>query len=60
MPKKQEIPNIRGGYIKCSCPKTHSKYYCDSVYELINMIQNKKIIHYIFTDSNNKIISISR
>ncbi len=42
--KKQEIPNIRGGYIKCSCPKTHSKYYCDSVYELINMIQNNQDI----------------
>ena len=29
-----QTKNIRGGYIKCKCPKTHSKYYCDNIYEL--------------------------
>ena len=36
--------NIRGGYIKCSCPKNRSKYYCDNIYEILNMIKKNKDI----------------
>ena len=42
--KKIKIPNIRGGYIKCPCPKTHSKYYCDNIFEIMNMIKGSKNI----------------
>ena len=44
--KKPElkIPNIRGGYIKCNCKKTHSKYYCDSIYEILSMIKKSQDI----------------
>ena len=31
--------NIKGGYIKCPCPKTHSKYYCDNIYEIMGMLK---------------------
>ena len=43
--KKPEIKvaNIRGGYIKCNCTKSHSKYYCDSIYEILKMIKNQDI-----------------
>ena len=41
--KKSEISNVRGGYIKCNCLKTHSKYYCDSIYEILGYIKNKNI-----------------
>ena len=37
------LKNIRGGYIKCKCPKTHSKYYCDNIYELLCLIKNKNV-----------------
>ena len=38
--KKETInPNIRGGYIKCNCPKNHNKYYCDNIYEILNYIK---------------------
>ena len=33
--------NIKGGYIKCPCPKTHSKYYCDNIYEIAQYIPIK-------------------
>ena len=36
--------NIRGGYIKCSCSKSHSKYYCDNIYEILNMIKKNQDI----------------
>ena len=39
-----KIANVKGGYIKCNCPKNHSKYYCDSIYELLNMIHKNKDI----------------
>ena len=38
-----QTKNIRGGYIKCKCPKTHSKYYCDNIYELLCLIKNKNV-----------------
>ena len=38
-----QLANIRGGYIKCSCPKTHSKYYCDNIYEIMGMLKDKNI-----------------
>ena len=34
---------IRGNNIKCNCQKTHSKYYCDSIYEILELIENKNI-----------------
>ena len=43
--KKETInPNIRGGYIKCNCPKNHNKYYCDNIYEILNMIKKSEDI----------------
>ena len=39
-----KIANVKGGYIKCNCPKNHSKYYCDSIYELLNMIHKNQDI----------------
>ena len=41
--KDSKIPNIKGGYIKCSCPKNHSKYYCDNIYEIMGMLKSKNI-----------------
>ena len=41
---KTTIPNIRGGYIKCTCKKTHSKYYCDNIYEILSMIKKNQDI----------------
>jgi len=38
-----KIKNVRGGNIKCSCPKTKSKNYCDNIYEIISMGRNDKI-----------------
>ena len=38
------ISNIKGGYIKCSCPKTHSKYYCDNIFEIMGMLRGKQNI----------------
>jgi hypothetical protein len=38
-----KIQNIRGGYIKCECPKTHSKYYCDNIYEILKMVKKNDI-----------------
>ena len=40
----KELTNIRGGYIKCPCPKTHSKYYCDNIYEIMGMLKGDKNI----------------
>ena len=40
----KELANIRGGYIKCPCPKTHSKYYCDNIYEIMGMLKGDKNI----------------
>ena len=37
------LSNIRGGYIKCSCPKTQNKYYCDNIYEIMECLKNKNI-----------------
>ena len=39
----EDLSNIKGGYIKCSCPKTHSKYYCDNIYEIMGMLKGKNI-----------------
>jgi hypothetical protein len=39
-----ELSNIRGGYIKCNCPKTHSKFYCDNIYEIIGMLKGNQDI----------------
>ena len=40
---EKELENIRGGYIKCPCPKTHSKFYCDNIYQIMDMLKNKNI-----------------
>ena len=37
--RKIKETNIKGGYIKCPCPKTHSKYYCDNIYEIMGMLK---------------------
>ncbi len=39
-----KVVNLKGGYIKCNCPKNHSKYYCDSIYEVLNMIHKNQDI----------------
>ena len=56
--------NIKGGYIKCPCPKTHSKYYCDNIYEITGMLKgstnidsplNKKLYENLLHIIDNKI-----
>ena len=42
--KDDKLSNIRGGYIKCSCSKTHSKYYCDNIYEIMGMLKGNQNI----------------
>ena len=39
---EKRIENIKTykNYKRCQCPRTHSKHYCDSIYELICMIKN--------------------
>ena len=39
---EMKLQNIRGGHIKCNCPKNHSKNYCDNIYEILKMLKKSE------------------
>ena len=39
---EMKLQNIRGGHIKCNCPKSHSKNYCDNIYEILKMLKKSE------------------
>ena len=39
---EMKLQNIRGGHIKCNCPKNHSKNYCDNIYEILTMLKKSE------------------